>query len=509
MVVFKYIEDKDVFQKFYSKMLAKRLVRIVWTVYNCVLAKFCSLYLDFVAYQCLSQVQHMSASDDAEASMISKLKQVNWWLCTDCKCEHVDGEMSRVFHKLSSRRAGLSTRASCRGCSKTSGWARTWTRTSRGTWPTLESHWTLTSPSRYFCWNLLNRIWAGAGFKIWVQTCVQGSVIGKLAIPAVLRFLPPRRTWALRQQVSPKSQSFAQNRNNKTILLCSTLTVQVHSLLRRAAQREKVELAVPHEQGRAGHQLLQEQVKLTIYCPDLKADSSLAGTRCRRRLSRCPCCSRSTRLTRGPSPSLPRPLRSRWIYSSRCWMCSVYLCICSVWFCIALNVQYRLSWNLQVLQILLKSKLLVGPNPEAMDVDQDIASDTTVSLFHQYKNKKLRVNINIPMKTEQRQEMELTHKHIEEDRKLLIQVNCIYWRKTKVERLWPYFFSRLRSSGSWRRGSSWSTSSWWLKCSTNLLPGDWIQCFSFAHGIDLGIYPCWNPGSSQKSQWSRNASTSW
>ncbi|XP_014667286.1 PREDICTED: cullin-1-like [Priapulus caudatus] len=43
MIVFKYIEDKDVFQ-FYSKMLDKRLV------------------------------QHMSASDDAEASMISKLK---------------------------------------------------------------------------------------------------------------------------------------------------------------------------------------------------------------------------------------------------------------------------------------------------------------------------------------------------------------------------------------------------------------------------------------------------
>ena len=45
MVVFKYIEDKDVYQKFYSKMLAKRLVG------------------------------SMSASDDAEASMISKLKQ--------------------------------------------------------------------------------------------------------------------------------------------------------------------------------------------------------------------------------------------------------------------------------------------------------------------------------------------------------------------------------------------------------------------------------------------------
>lgn len=50
MVVFKYLEDKDVFQKFYSKMLAKRLV------------------------------QHASASDDAEESMISRLKVslVSW-----------------------------------------------------------------------------------------------------------------------------------------------------------------------------------------------------------------------------------------------------------------------------------------------------------------------------------------------------------------------------------------------------------------------------------------------
>lgn len=45
MIVFKYIEDKDVYQKFYSKMLAKRLVG------------------------------QLSASDDAEANMISKLKR--------------------------------------------------------------------------------------------------------------------------------------------------------------------------------------------------------------------------------------------------------------------------------------------------------------------------------------------------------------------------------------------------------------------------------------------------
>ncbi|PWN50392.1 putative SCF complex member Cullin 1 [Violaceomyces palustris] len=45
MTVFRYIEDKDVFQKFYSKMLAKRLVNFA------------------------------SSSDDAEANMISRLKE--------------------------------------------------------------------------------------------------------------------------------------------------------------------------------------------------------------------------------------------------------------------------------------------------------------------------------------------------------------------------------------------------------------------------------------------------
>ena len=44
MTIFKYVDDKDVFQKFYHRLLAKRLV------------------------------QQSSASDDAETTVISKLR---------------------------------------------------------------------------------------------------------------------------------------------------------------------------------------------------------------------------------------------------------------------------------------------------------------------------------------------------------------------------------------------------------------------------------------------------
>lgn len=47
MVIFKFIDDKDVFQKFYQKKLAQRLI------------------------------QTASASDDSESSMITKLKELS------------------------------------------------------------------------------------------------------------------------------------------------------------------------------------------------------------------------------------------------------------------------------------------------------------------------------------------------------------------------------------------------------------------------------------------------
>jgi len=77
---------------------------------------------------------------------------------------------------------------------------------------------------------------------------------------------------------------------------------------------------------------------------------------------------------------------------------------------------------IQVLKTLIKAKLLLlSPN----ETEDDLNDNSVLALFKDYKNKKLRVNINVPLKAEVKQETEQIHQVIEEDGKLLIQAAIV------------------------------------------------------------------------------------
>jgi len=75
------------------------------------------------------------------------------------------------------------------------------------------------------------------------------------------------------------------------------------------------------------------------------------------------------------------------------------------------------DWLDPSLGVFVKAKVLI-PNPENAKPEPG----TSYSLNYNFKSKKVKVNLNIAVKSEQKQEVEDTHKTIEEDRKLLMQV---------------------------------------------------------------------------------------
>jgi len=81
--------------------------------------------------------------------------------------------------------------------------------------------------------------------------------------------------------------------------------------------------------------------------------------------------------------------------------------------------------------IMLKAKVLTA-SPE-----NTTAPGTTYSLNYGFKNKKLKVNLNIAIKAEQKQEAEDTHKTIEEDRKMLMQSVIVRVMKSRKQMKHP------------------------------------------------------------------------
>ena len=81
------------------------------------------------------------------------------------------------------------------------------------------------------------------------------------------------------------------------------------------------------------------------------------------------------------------------------------------------------DWLDPSLGVFVKAKVL-NANPENGKPEPG----TTYTLNHGFKSKKVKVNLNIAVKSEQKQEVEDTHKTIEEDRRLLMQVCIVPFR---------------------------------------------------------------------------------
>lgn len=89
------------------------------------------------------------------------------------------------------------------------------------------------------------------------------------------------------------------------------------------------------------------------------------------------------------------------------------------------EVNVKLDFLIQVIQILLKIKLLTS------SAGADVNHESSVQLNAAFSSKKLRININRPLKAEVKVEQETANRSIENDRKFTIQAAIVRIMKTR------------------------------------------------------------------------------
>ena len=119
------------------------------------------------------------------------------------------------------------------------------------------------------------------------------------------------------------------------------------------------------------------------------------------------------------------------------------------------NTQINIGDLQQVLKTLLKIRLLMcdytrstsssssaaaaaaTTASEAGEAEKDseltLPLDAVCHLFQDYKNKRTRVNINVPLRSVEKRELEATHKSVDYERRYLIEAAIIRIMKTKKQ----------------------------------------------------------------------------
>jgi cullin 1 len=88
------------------------------------------------------------------------------------------------------------------------------------------------------------------------------------------------------------------------------------------------------------------------------------------------------------------------------------------------STQVDLATISKVLVPLLKARILIQTNKNSQDGAEPQKTDL-IEINDKYKNKKRRININVPIKSEQTQESEATIKKVEDDRGITIQAAIV------------------------------------------------------------------------------------